>query len=210
MSKHDTVTEAQAVISSIERKRELAVELGTALADERASVALAAHTGDAKAAKRLEEIHQAIAVHGSELASLDAALRAAGERLQKARDDVARERDRVQALELRKEIEALGGCGLALDKALALVVEASHELTAVLGRIHRLGASYPTDAQLMTLGHVALVTALGGTPWSNKFEHLAPGQRKTFAALVDGWSEQLARNVAERLGETDETPLEAA
>ena len=72
------VSDAQAVVARLEEKREAAIKHGTALADERANVALAAHTGDEKAARRLKEIHQAIAMHGSEAASLDAALRAAG------------------------------------------------------------------------------------------------------------------------------------
>ena len=68
-----SVTSAQAVVADLEAKRGVAIRRGTDLADERANVALAAHTGDEKAAKRLQEIHQAIAMHGSELASLDAA-----------------------------------------------------------------------------------------------------------------------------------------
>ena len=52
------------VVADLEAKRGDAVRHGTELADERANVALAAHTGDDKAAKRLQEIHQAIAVHG--------------------------------------------------------------------------------------------------------------------------------------------------
>jgi hypothetical protein len=43
-------------------------------------VALDAHTGDGKARKRLDEINAAVATHASELQSLDAALRAAGEK----------------------------------------------------------------------------------------------------------------------------------
>ena len=47
------VGKAQAVVADIEAKRAAAVQHGTELADERANVALAAHTGDDKAAKRL-------------------------------------------------------------------------------------------------------------------------------------------------------------
>jgi hypothetical protein len=84
MSEQSDVEKAKAVIWALEAKRETCIQRGRELADERASVALAAHTGDQKAAKKLESIHQAIVVHGSELASLDAALRAAGEKLQAA------------------------------------------------------------------------------------------------------------------------------
>jgi hypothetical protein len=75
------VGSAQSVVADLEAKRTTAIQHGTELADERANVALAAHTGDEKAAQRLQEIHQAIAVHGRELASLDAAIRAAGDKV---------------------------------------------------------------------------------------------------------------------------------
>jgi hypothetical protein len=75
------VEKAKAVIVDLERKREVCVRRGSELADQRANVALAAHTGDQKAAKKLEQIHQAIIVHDGELASIDAALKAAGDRL---------------------------------------------------------------------------------------------------------------------------------
>jgi rubrerythrin len=96
MSKGDeymSIEKAEATVASLEAKRAACVAHGTELADERSHVALAAHTGDAKARKRLDEINDDLAVHGSELASLDAALRAASEKLAQAkqaeRDDVS-------------------------------------------------------------------------------------------------------------------------
>jgi hypothetical protein len=64
----------QNMIADLERKRDDCVKRGTELSDERANTALGAHTGDAKAAKRLQEIHTALTTQGSELASFDAAL----------------------------------------------------------------------------------------------------------------------------------------
>jgi hypothetical protein len=50
-----------------------------------AALAYSAHAdNDTKSAHRLEEVHTAIATHASTLASLDAALRAAGNKLEKA------------------------------------------------------------------------------------------------------------------------------
>src|SRR5262249_9734736 len=87
-----TVEKAETVIADLEAKRAACVKRGTELADERAAVALAAHTGDAKARKRLDEINAAIASHASELASFDAALKAAGERLLRAQSAEAKKR----------------------------------------------------------------------------------------------------------------------
>jgi hypothetical protein len=72
---------ATAVVAKLEAKRAVHIQKGTELQDEQANVSLAAHTGDAKARKRLDEINTALALHASELQSLDAALRAAGERV---------------------------------------------------------------------------------------------------------------------------------
>jgi hypothetical protein len=76
-----SVEQAMKVVAQLEAKREACVRAGTELHDERANVPLSAHTGDAKARKRLDEINTAVATHASELASLDAALRAAADKL---------------------------------------------------------------------------------------------------------------------------------
>jgi hypothetical protein len=51
------VVAAQTVVADLGAKRDAAIRHGTDLADERANVALAAHTGDEQAAERLQEIH---------------------------------------------------------------------------------------------------------------------------------------------------------
>jgi septal ring factor EnvC (AmiA/AmiB activator) len=77
---------AEAVVAKLEAKRAQLIKSGTDLADERAALAYSAHANnDAKAKSRLEQVHSAIATHSSELASLDAALRAATERVAQAR-----------------------------------------------------------------------------------------------------------------------------
>jgi hypothetical protein len=67
-----------------------------------AGVALAAHTGDKVARKRLDEINALVTTHASELASIDAALRAAGERVVTARAAAEREAAKANAAEIRK------------------------------------------------------------------------------------------------------------
>jgi hypothetical protein len=57
-----TASEAEKVIASIEAKREACVRRGIELQDERANVALSAHTGDAKARTRLDVINRESAV----------------------------------------------------------------------------------------------------------------------------------------------------
>jgi hypothetical protein len=55
----DSVAACEAVIAQLEAKRAACVQRGTELQHERANVALLAHTGDAKARKRLDELRAA-------------------------------------------------------------------------------------------------------------------------------------------------------
>jgi opacity protein-like surface antigen len=58
-----SIEKAEATIAALEQKRLKVITAGTELQDERANVALAAHTGDAAARKRLDEINSDLAVH---------------------------------------------------------------------------------------------------------------------------------------------------
>src|SRR5205823_5949776 len=113
--------------------------------------AFAACTGDAKAAKRLTEIHNSLAVHSSELASFDAALRVAGEQLATAQAAKAREQDYEQACEQRSAFSRLARAGVAADEALAALVEASHEIHEAMDALHAAGSAAPSSAQVLTL-----------------------------------------------------------
>src|SRR5690242_18631209 len=97
-----SIEKAETVLAELEAKRAACVKRGTELADERAAVALDAHTGNIKARKRLDEINTAIATHGSELASLGAAIKAAGERLQQAQAAEAKQHAGKTARKLLK------------------------------------------------------------------------------------------------------------
>ena len=106
MTDNLNLEKATAIVTRLEEKRVACIKTGTDLADERANVALAAHTGDAKAAKRLQEIHQAIATHSSELASINAALRAAGERVVTARQVIEGEAAKANAVKKSRKLLA--------------------------------------------------------------------------------------------------------
>jgi hypothetical protein len=191
------VERAAQVISDLEQKRAKCVQDGTALADERASVALAAHTGDDKAAKRLEEIHKAIVVHGSELASLDAALKAAGDRLSAAKAAEARAEAHRRELEWRKEAAALREDFETLDEAAVDLAEAAVNARDRLIRTRQLGPT-PTDQQFLALGARALKSHLMTTPWmDHDLGPLPPSERRNFMSLFAVWiAPRLARREA--------------
>jgi hypothetical protein len=80
------VEKAQAIVADLEAKRHALIRNGTDLSDEHAHVALAAYySGDAKARKRLDEIEAALSKHTVDLASIDAALKAAAANVTAAR-----------------------------------------------------------------------------------------------------------------------------
>jgi hypothetical protein len=41
-------------------------------------------------------------------------------------------------------------------------------------------------------------------PFPREFEHLAPSSRRTFEQIVGSWAAMLERNIAERLGTSNE------
>jgi hypothetical protein len=88
------VEHATHVLNNLRQKRDALVARGVELADERASIALAAHTGDSKASKRLLEVNAALAVRASEVESIDAAIKAAGEKCAAAEQAEVRKDDR--------------------------------------------------------------------------------------------------------------------
>src|SRR5262249_22398993 len=182
-------------------ERAACVQRGVELADERANVALDAHTGNAKARKRLDEINAAIASHASELASYDAALKVAGERLRDAQAAEAREQDKANAKALRGEIKTLLAASELADEALAQLVVAGNALKAAIDQINALGFPHPTHMQLLTHGERVCKTVLMQTPWARGFEHIAPGDRRQFSDIIPQWAAMLERAVAEKLGE---------
>ncbi len=193
-----SIKEAEAIVTKLEAKRAACVKQGTELHDEQANIALSAHTGDAKARKRLDEINSEIAVHSSELQSLDAALRAAGDKLARAKEHEAKTEDRQRATALRRELGKFREHGAALDAAAAAIAAHGRELQIALTNMRALGCASPNHQQVDVLGYHAMATALMQTPWAKRFEHLPPNQRRTFGSLIDAWSTAIENNIGAR------------
>jgi hypothetical protein len=200
------VEKFEALAADIERKRADCVRRGTELADERAAISLAACTGDAKAAKRLTEIHAALAAHSSELASVDAALKAAAEKLAVAERNAAQEEDRKAARRLRTVAQRMKQRGKNLDAALAIVTEELVGLQADVSEIHgACGSQFPSHQQRDVFCYQALLTALKRTSFDRRFEPISSVNHITFRALVMQWCAVLEKNAAARLGEAETT-----
>lgn len=79
-------------------------------------------------------------------------------------------------------------CGAELDECMRDVAEQGELATKLITKLHHLGVDLPTFQQWDVLGGQALKTALMSTIWKRHSEHLAPNQRRSFKALVDGWA----------------------
>lgn len=200
------VGKAQEVVADLEKKRAAAVQRGTDLADERSGIAFQAHTtSDEKATKRLREIHEAIAMHGSELASLDAALRAAATKVEAARAALARATERVRILDLMKNNDEVRKLGPWLDKAVADYVGGLRGLLKVTG----LGLPHPSNGQQVLMLYRCLLVALRGTPWEREFGVANSNDKRAFgshAAILNGWCDANMRDFEYRLAALDGEP----
>jgi len=185
----------QGLIVELERKRADCVQRGTELADERASVALSAHTGDAKAAKRLTEIHGFLGTQASELASFDAALKAAGEKLAAAQAAEARAADQARAEELRKHVDELSQIPAYIEKHLTAALKGLTAFERGVAELHQLGVAFPSDIQLRLGMTAVLGTWLQQLPklWWNEIaaglRYRAPADRKT---AISYWNQDRA------------------
>ena len=205
-----SVASAKSVVVGLEEKRTAAIARGTELADERANVALAAHTGDEKAAQRLQEIHQAIAIHGSELASLDAALRAAAQKVEAAQSVVAVATQKLDAIKLRAVSRAFVAQLRKIDAALDAVVNCLFDVEPIRAQLTALGVG-PSHEQFFVLGERPILMAIGDTDFEGRIgRRLAPHERMSFTALAEAWARQHDTVIAHILGEEQTKSTEAA
>ena len=197
-----SVADAEQIIANLEAKRTALLERGRELDQVRASYAFAAHARDDKVARgKLDQVNRETAEHGSELASIDGALAMARQKLDAAKQHETKAADRNQALQLREHLIMFLETAHELDEALAAVAAHGNRLHELQAQMARCGAAVPNLAQLDSLGFRALLAACQTTPWARHFERLAPHERRSFSTLCGQWGENIARNIATRLGE---------
>jgi hypothetical protein len=202
-----SIEKFQNMIADLEHKRTDCVKRGTELSDERANTALGAHTGDKVARRRLDEINAALAVHGSELESLDAALKAAGAKLAGAEKAAAQAADRLRAEEARKTITELAEVFEFTDKHLTAALRGLLAIERGVEELHQKDVAFPTAVQLR-LGIVAVLgTWLQQLPkmWWNELSaglrFRAPADRQSAMGYWAQIEPSLRNQIAQRSGE---------
>jgi hypothetical protein len=201
----DNVEQADKVVRELTEKLEALTSRTRLLADQRQKISYAANVGDKQAKAKLTEIIAETSTHGFNIESVQFALREANDRLVIARQAAASAADcdkanQIAALNAKLK-EELDNADDAFSDAIASVLGAR----ALLMEIHTLGVSSPTD-QMFRINSVAVIkTALQNLPqpWISDFEfsRLAPSQKKAFRPLAESWCDQIANQIAARLGE---------
>jgi hypothetical protein len=200
-----SVGKAEAVVAALTAKREALVATVASHDETRAKVAFAAHTADDKKARRqLDEVNVQAATYQSELRSLDAAITTAQGHLAVAQAIEADQQDHEDALALREAIAEFVDHGQALDRAVKAMIVESQALATALNKMHAAGATTPNHRQFLALGGRAICTLLIQLPWGRDLiRPLPPGQRHSFAQLVEEWARPSRASVSRRLSERE-------
>jgi hypothetical protein len=198
----DALCQARATLDHLQGQRLVAEAHGADLANERQCISFAAHSGDKAARARLTALHAEIATHGSELASISAAISEAERRLgqataahsqaleqQKARETLARLDDLVSAA---------AGCDAALS-AFLKSFDALERIAVAIGAV----AGVPNRDIVRVLSVKALHTALFSHQRVFDTRHLPPNERISFCDMAAGWSRAVSGWANGRLAAPD-------
>ena len=200
-----TVAAAEQTLAMLQEKRASLVTRGAELDERRRFAAYAAHAQlDPAARNILGKINGEVGVHGSELRSVDDAISEAQTKLTIAKAYEADVADQAKARAIMEIVGVFREAGREMDDAARTLGEMGKLLGNLLGQLRAAGITSPSHEQLDVLGGQALQTAILATPWGKRYEHLAPGQRQTFRALVDGWAEMIESRVKAQLGKQEE------
>jgi hypothetical protein len=207
-----TVADAEQAIARLERKRDALVARGTELATNRASVAYKAlNDDDATAKQKLDQINKESVSHSHELASVDAALVTARQKLEAAQRHEARAAQAEHARAIRSEWSATEKDFADLDQGLNLAADAARRLYDRYGRMQQHGFKLPPQLTLMLSDVVVSYLMAMPPPLWRQFnhlglEHLPPNRRRNAASLNSAWGPQAERQTAAIGGEQQAQP----
>jgi hypothetical protein len=200
------IEKASALADELETKRAQHVAKGEKLAAERDEIALGAFTGNDKSRKRIDEIHTTLAKHSSELAALDAGIKAAHQRVADLHAAEVRAVDRQKAEEAQKLLSEFAETFAYADKHLQAVLQGLLALDRELPKLHALGFPSPSHQQLRLAVVMAFATFVQRLPrtWGDEIRgglrYPAPYERR---GLGDYWraiEPGLQNQITQRLG----------
>ena len=207
-TKLNAVEHAQKIVDELKAKRDATIAATRADETEMAGIAYEAHTGDQKAAAKLETLRERALRRNDELSSIDSAIAVAERKLTAAKaDEVAAEQKRIAA-EARLIIDRVDSLFASADKHLALALDALKAADGRIEELHARGFAFPTAIQVRTSALFALQTYLMALPkyWWNELSHgglrfLAPHERRSFQHFWSQMAGSIGREIAQRFGE---------
>ena len=178
--------------------------MATVSVRSRGRISYSAHTGDKGARQRLDKLNAEIALHETELRSLDSAISEATTRVDRARQAEAQAQDKAAALAQRKTVHEIGECMHYADVHLSKAIDALNAVYAALDQIHASGSDFPTHMQFAANAERALKSAIMQLPrvwWRDFGQHLASNERRTFGSFWAQMEVALENRIRTRLGE---------
>jgi hypothetical protein len=208
-TKLNAVEHAQKIVDELKAKRDATVAATRSDEAEMANISYEAHTGDQKAAAKLETLRERALRRNDELSSIDVAIKVAERKLAAAKaDEVAAEQKRIAA-EARLIIDRIDSLFASADTHFKQAFDALKAADGRIEELHARGFAFPTAIQIRTNALFALQTYLMALPkyWWNELAHggvrfLAPHARCSFQQCWSKMAASIGREIAARLGET--------
>lgn len=194
----DQVAAARDLVAAIRKKKLAAERRQAALENERAEIALSAHSGNRAAATRLAEIHGEASTMASELESFVAAIRHAEARVDVAVRNEAAAQRQAKAAEARKLVPALRARVTAIDEMLVSIFDHYEAFGREMQHMRQLGMPAPAADTIRVMFSRALASQVGSqlglrAASTMGFEILSPSARRSFAQTGEMWLDGIER-----------------
>jgi hypothetical protein len=182
------------IMDGLRGKRGAAEQRQMELDSEIEEISYAAHTGDAKAKKRLEEITNEQAHLATEIKSTTAALAEGARRQMQEREEemsAQRRADAEQADAIMAEAEKIA---LAMDADMVSLKAGAIDFQAKMEMVRRLSSAGPQHQAVKVLLARAISAGLMGLPQHS--DMLAPNERRSVTDLATSWGQQVRNRIS--------------
>jgi len=193
---------AEKVLHELEAKQADLTASRASDESEMASVSYEAHTGNEKAAAKLETLRERALRRDLELKNIASAIQVAKERVALAQAEEAKAEQRRVAMEIQRLTKELREAGKLADEGLAMFLDATNAMHHIVSRFSTFGLGNPSAIQFVSLGERATRTVLMETAFKRAFEVLPPGQRQSFASFTAEWAVMLDKATSAKLEQT--------
>ena len=186
---------AEKVLHELEAKQADLTASRASDESEMASVSYEAHTGNEKAAAKLETLRERALRRDLELKNIASAVQVAKEKVALAQAEEAKAEQKRVALEVRGLLRSLRDAGKTCDEALETFAASSNVMKDIIQKMNALGFHHPSSTQYMSLGERAVRGMLVNSPFARGFESIAPREgRISTTSPANGLSRLSARS----------------